>query len=195
MHDRSAEAQLARAEKRSVARERYQVAYEKQRLERLAKEAPEINETLRAVAVEAARSIHMAKRLMAHHLAEDVNTDAAELLASAKYGAPLRPAPPAVALAHRPCHPACLGPAGAVRKAADHAPVRATFGFLGTNEIKHHAANIIGLESVRCARPAQRPLFFSPLGSSAHAVLRRPWSCLENVSSCAWPWWPGRPTR
>ena len=105
MRKRSEGAQRARAEKRSVADERFQVACEKQRLERLAKEAPEINETLRAVAVEAARSIHMSKRLMAHHLAEDVNTDAAELLASAKYGAPLRPAPPAVALAHRPCVP------------------------------------------------------------------------------------------
>ena len=57
----------------------------------------------------------------------------------------------------------------AVLKAAERdETVLATLGFIGTNELKHHAKNIIRLESVRCARPARRRYFFL---ASAHAAL------------------------
>ena len=92
---RSAEAKGRRLEaryRRLVTRER-EVALAEQRVIHAEKYAPEFNERALTIAQAAAKQCKMATQLAAHHLVEDVQEHSSEILASAKYGAPLRPRP------------------------------------------------------------------------------------------------------
>ena len=86
---RSVEAMKARAEKLDVVVREREVAAAEQRLIYAKKYACEQNERALAIAQEAAKQCKIATKLAAHHLYEDIDEHAAELLASAKYRAPL----------------------------------------------------------------------------------------------------------
>ena len=92
---RSAEAKGRRLEaryRRLVMRER-EVALAEQRVIHAEKYAPELNERAIAISQAAVKQCKNATKLAAHHLEEDVEEHSSEILASAKYGAPLRPRP------------------------------------------------------------------------------------------------------
>ena len=83
----------ARAEKLNVVVREREVAIAEQRIIYAKKYATEQNVRALAIAQAAAKQCKMATQLAAHHLVEDVQEHSSEILASAKYGAPLRPRP------------------------------------------------------------------------------------------------------